>query len=194
MILQTLGVLIQGAGITILFLHWRGKRSHGGGFLVAGWGLVILGAAPWFMSVSPERALALGALAPMALGLLFLAPDALPRLSADAARKKTKPTPEADDNDVAPPGRKTRNAGRLFASLVAAPLLALAAAGAYQVFVPGSIADRTVFSGFVAIAVWAAAALWFLATQKPWRASLIACAAATILAAGTFMIATQGAA
>jgi len=194
MLIQTLGVLVQGAGITILFLHWRAKRSHSGGFLAAGWALIALGAAPWFFGVAPERALAIAALAPMVLGLAFVAPDALPRLGANAARKKSKPVPESEETATPPPGRVFRNAGRWFAALIAAPVLALAGAAAYQAFTPGSIADRTVFSGFFAIAIWTAASLWLLAASKPWRAAGIACGGALLLSAAAYLFVSQGAA
>jgi hypothetical protein len=194
MVLQTLGVLIQGAGIYILFLHWRARRRHGGGFLAAGWALIALGAAPWFAGVSPERALAIAAFAPMIAGLAFLAPDALPRIGAKAARKKSKPVPEAEGRQAPEPKRFLRNAGRWFAALIAAPLLALAGAATYQALAPGSIADRTVFSGFFAIVVWTAAILWLLATSKPWRASGAACAIAALLGAAVYMLISQGAA
>lgn len=193
MLLQTLGVLIQGAGIYILFLHWRAKRIHSGGFLAAGWALIALGAAPWFLGAAPERALVIAAFAPMVLGLAFLAPDALPRLGANSARKKSKPVAEADDSETRQPGRTSRNAGRWFAALFAAPLLALACAAAFQAFVPGSIADRTVFSGFFAILIWTAAALWLLGTSKPWRAAGIACACTVLLSTSVFLLVSQGA-
>jgi hypothetical protein len=194
MLLQTLGVLIQGAGIYILFLHWRAKRRHGGGFLAAGWALILLGAAPWFFGASPERALAIATFAPMTFGLALLAPDALPRLRAGAARKRPRPIPDAEDNDAPQPGHALRIAGRWFAALIAAPLLALAAAAAYQALIPGSIADRTVFSGFLAIAMWASALLWLLAAAKPWRAAGSACAGALLLSALAFMAVSRGAA
>ena len=193
MLLQTLGVLIQGAGIYVLFLHWRAKRSHSGGFLAAGWALIALGAAPWFLGVAPERALAMAAFAPIAFGLAFLAPDALPRHNASTARKKLKQASNIDDNETPQAGSFLRNAGRWFAALIAAPLLALAGAAAFQAFIPGSIADRTVFSGFVAIAVWTGAILWLLAAAKPWRASGIACLCALLLGAAVFMAVSQGA-
>ena len=193
MLLQTLGVLIQGAGISILFLHWRARRRHGGGFLAAGWALIALGAAPWLLSVAPDRALALAMFAPMAFGLAFLTPDALPRLSANAARKKPKQFSNTEENETPKAGSALRNAGRWFAALIAAPLLALAGAAAYQALVPGSIADRTVFSGFVAIAIWTAAILCLLAASKPWRTAGIACACALILGAVVFTAASRGA-
>lgn len=194
MLLQTLGVLIQGAGISILFLHWRAKRAQSGGFLAAGWALIALGAAPWFIGVAPERALAIAAFAPMVLGLAFVAPDAMPRLGANASRKKSKPVLAPDETETPPQGRVLRNAGRWFAALIAAPFLALAGAAAYQAFTPGSIADRTVFSGFFAIAIWAAASLWLLAAAKPWRAGGIACGCALLLSAAVFVFLSQGAA
>lgn len=194
MLLQTLGVLIQGAGIYILFLHWRARRRHGGGFLAAGWALILLGAAPWFFGVSLERAMALAAFAPMAFGLAFLAPDALPRLGAGATRKKLNPVSDAGDSEALRPGSTLRNAGRWFAALIAAPLLALAGAAAFQALIPGSIADRTVFSGFLAIAIWTAALLWLLADAKPWRAVGFACAGALLLSALVFMAVSRGAA
>lgn len=192
MLLQTLGVLIQGAGIFILFLHWRAKRSHSGGFLAAGWVFILVGAAPWFIGVAPERALALAMFAPMAFGLTFLAPDALPRLGAGAVRKKPRPVLDAKDGVSPQPGRTLRNAGRCFAALITAPLLALASAAAYQALIPGSIADRTVFSGFLAIAVWTAAVLWLLATARPWRAAGAACVCALILSSVIFVAVSRG--
>lgn len=194
MLLQTLGVLIQGAGIYMLFLHWRARRRHSGGFLAAGWALIALGAAPWFLSVAPERALAMAAFAPMVIGLAFLAPDALPRLRSKRAPKKFKPASTTEDNETPLAGSFLRNAGRWFCALIAAPILALAGAAAYQAFIRGSIADRTVFSGFVAIAVWTSAILWLLAASRPWRAAGIACACALIIGGGVFLAVLRGSA
>lgn len=187
LLLQTLGVLAQAAGLLVLFLHWRARRGLGGGALAAGWALVLAGAAPWFAHAAPERALALAALAPMALGLLFLAPDAWPRVAARAAKPaRAEPAAEPDAESPAP-GRVSRNIARWIAGVVAAPALALAAAAAAQAFAPGAVADRIVLSMLVAIAMWTAAALWLLSSAKPWRASLTALLLAVAIGGATIV-------
>jgi hypothetical protein len=192
MLLQSIGVLIQAAGILILYLHWRRRRGSHGAFLVSGWALMALGAAPWFLSASPERALAIGMLPPMLAGLLLLAPDALPRIAAKTAIKKTKVVAGADEPVSPAPGSAARNAGRWFAVLIAAPSLGLSAATIWQIIYPGGVADRTVFSSLVLIAVWIAALLWLLASDRPWRAGLAVCAAATLLGVGAILHLFQG--
>jgi hypothetical protein len=192
LLLQALGVLAQAAGLLLLFLHWRARRGLGGAALAAGWALVLLGAAPWFLGVAPERALALAALAPMTFGLFFLAPDALPRV-AGGAMKNERTTPAAELDAEAPtPGRLSRNIARWLASLVAAPALALSAAAASQAFTPGATTDQIVFSVLVTIAVWTAAALWLLATTKPWRATLIALALTATISGATYLKVSSG--
>jgi hypothetical protein len=192
LVLQTLGVAAQAAGLLLLFLHWRARRGLGGAALTAGWALVLAGAAPWFANASPERALALAALAPMALGLVLLAPDAWPRLAAGSS-KRARAEPAADlDADAPMPGRFSRNSARWIASIVAAPALAFAAATAWQAFTPGPTVDQIVFSTLVTIAVWTAAALWLLSTNKPWRATMIALIFAAALGAATSFKAIGG--
>jgi hypothetical protein len=184
---QALGVLAQAAGLLLLFLHWRARRGLGGAALAAGWALILAGAAPWFVNAAPERALALAALAPMALGLLFLAPDALPRI-ANGAAKPARAEPVADlDAETPAPGRVSRNIARWVAGIVAAPALALAAAAAWQAFTPGATAGQIVVSTLVTIAAWTAAALWLLSTAKPWRATLIAVVLAAAIGGATYV-------
>ena len=142
--LQIAGIAAQSAGLLVLFLHWRAKRGLGAVTLVLGWTLVALGAIPWLLSVSPERGLAIAMLAPMASGLLLLAPDGLSRLGNGAKPKKERGVDPATalEPETATQGRLSRNVARWIGSVIAAPALALAAAAAWQAFVPGAIADR----------------------------------------------------
>jgi hypothetical protein len=192
LVFQTLGVAAQAAGLLLLFLHWRARRGLGGAALAVGWALVFAGAAPWFANAAPERALALAALAPMALGLVLLAPDAWPRIAAGPWRRvRTEPAADPDAETPAP-GRLSRSSARWIASIVAAPALAFAAAAAWQAFAPGPPVDQIVFSTLVTIAVWTAAALWLLSTEKPWRATMIALVLAAAIGAATSFKAIGG--
>lgn len=187
MLLQTLGILVQAAGLAVLFLHWRAKGGLGGVALAGGWALVVLGAAPWLLTASPEKALALGTLAPMMAGLALLAPDALPRVLAGKARRdRIRPAEPADEAQVAPPGRAARNAARWFGALIAAPGMALASVAAWVAFAPLSASDSLVSGVFLLAAIWTGALLWLLASARPWRSALFVCAAALLLAALAF--------
>lgn len=195
MMLGVLGVLVQAIGAAMLFMHWRAKRGLSGAMLALAWALIIVGAAPWFAHVSPERALALGVLAPMAWGLALLAPDGLARVSGGASGKR-KREPRAEEIDAeapAPAGRRSRTIARWYAGLIAAPALALAAAGAWQAFTVGAAEDRIVFSGLIFIAVWTAASLWLLAAARPWRAAGIATVLALALGASVYAAIASGA-
>lgn len=193
--LQVLGVLVQLAGLTLLFLHWRAKRGLGGGVLVAAWTLMAIGAAPFFFHDSPEKALALGLLAPMAAGLFLLAPDALPRIGPSAAKRKDRTRDNTESEEaVFGAGRVSRNIARWFAALIAAPALTLAAGAAFQAFAPFNAIDRMVFSTLLLIAVGAIVFLWLLSTTRPWRSAFIACCIALALSAGVYAIVSNGAA
>lgn len=172
MLAPALGVALQCAGLLLVFAHWRARRRSDASGLVAGWTLMLLGAAPWLMSVSVERALAIASLAPMMFGLILLAPDAFPRLRTSSARKRNEGDAEAEP-ETRSSHRVSRNAARWVASLIAAPSVALAAAAAWQALVPGALADRVVASTGVLIVVWTFAALASLSTQRPWLLSLV---------------------
>ncbi|WP_135213090.1 hypothetical protein [Vitreimonas flagellata] len=192
--LQILGMMVQVAGLAILYLHWRAKRGLGGAVLVAGWALIALGALPWLMHVSIERGLALAMLAPMAAGLFLLAPDALARVGNSATPKKARAAQESLEAESTSPGRLSRNVARWIGALIAAPALALAAMAAWQAFVPGVNADRFAFSIFALMIVWTAATLWLLATMRPWRATLVTTFAAFVLGGGAYLFVLGGAA
>lgn len=194
--LQILGIAVQATGLAILYLHWRAKRGLGGAALVAGWVLIALGAFPWLMHVSIERGLALAMLAPMAAGLLFLAPDGLARIGNGATPKKARAAQDATalESESASPGRMSRNIARWTGSLIAAPALALAAMAAWQSFVPGTHADRFAFSILALMIVWTAALLWLLATMRPWRATFATTLAAFVLGGSAHLFVSGGAA
>ena len=194
--LQIAGIAAQSAGLLVLFLHWRAKRGLGAVTLVLGWTLVALSAIPWLLSVSPERGLAIAMLAPMASGLLLLAPDGLSRLGNGAKPKKERGVDPATalEPETATQGRLSRNVARWIGSVIAAPALALAAAAAWQAFVPGAIADRVAFSILVLMIVWTAALLWLLSTMRPWIAAALITIAAFGLGAGAHAFVTGGAA
>lgn len=181
--LQALGILVQAAGLAVLLRHWRTRNGLGGGVLAGAWALIVLGAAPWLLTVSGDKAVALGALAPMLLGLALLAPDALPRLTSGKVRRE-RPIREAVDTDeMAAAGRARRNAARWFGALVAAPALSVAAVAVCLAYAPWSPIDSTVLSAFLFAGVLTGALLWLLASTRPWRADLIGCAAALVMAA-----------
>jgi len=183
MLLQALGILVQAAGLGVLFLHWRAKGGLGGGALIGGWALVVLGAAPWLLGVSVERSLALGALAPMIFGLALLAPDALPRLANGKVRRARPVREAANDTEIAAAGRASRNAARWFGALIAAPGLTFAVVAALLAYAPWKPIDTMVVSAFLFAGVLTAALLWLLASTRPWRDDLICCGAALLLAA-----------
>ncbi|MDG2521574.1 hypothetical protein P7B02_08470 [Caulobacter segnis] len=181
--LQALGILVQAAGLAALLMHWRAKSGLGGGVLAGAWALVILGAAPWLLTVSPEKALALGSLAPMMFGLALLAPDALPRINSGKVKRDRTAREPADDADMAAAGRVSRNTARWFSALVAAPALTLAASAAWLAYVPLGPIDSLVSCAFLMAAVLTGALLWLLSVTRIWRHVLFACAAALVLAA-----------
>jgi hypothetical protein len=183
MLWQALGILVQAAGLALVFAHWRTRGGLGGGALAGGWALVLAGAAPWLLTASPEKALALGSLAPMLAGLGLLAPDALPRVGAVKDRRGRPVRREpGEEGPAAVDGRLSRNVARWFAALIAAPALALAAAAAWQAFVPLGPNDNLVGSAFLIVAVWTAAILWLLASVRPWRPVLWTSGVALLLA------------
>lgn len=181
--LQALGILVQAAGLAALLVHWRAKNGLGGAALAGAWALVILGAAPWLLASSPEKALALGALAPMMFGLALLAPDALPRTTSGKVRRDRPAREPADETGMAATGRTSRNAARWFAALVAAPALTLAVSAAWLAYAPFGAIDSLVSCAFLMAAVFTAALLWLLSVTRIWRHVLFACAAALVLAA-----------
>ena len=183
MLLQALGILVQAAGLAVLFLHWRAKGGLGGPALAGAWALIVLGAAPWLLTVSPEKAVALGSLAPMLFGLALLAPDALPRVVNGKVRRQRPVREAADDSGIAAPGRASRNVARWFGALVAAPAVAAAATAAWLAYAPWNAVDSMVLAAFLLMAVVTAAWLWLLASLRPWRVTLICCGAALLLAA-----------
>lgn len=182
MLLQVLGVIIQAAGLILLHQHWRVRGGLGGGALLGAWVLIILGAAPWLIGVSPERALALGVLAPMLIGLLLLAPDAYARLSGARARSARPRRPARADPGEAAAALSGTGGARWFSALVAAPALCAAAAAAWLAYSPLSAVDSMVFSAFLMAAILTAALLRLLATARPWCEALITCGAALLLA------------
>lgn len=184
MLLQAIGVVVQASGLALLFLHWRTKGGLGGGALFGAWTLMFLGAAPWLIGASPEKAAALGALAPMMIGLALLAPDALPRLAGGKARRERPArASSADEVELAAAGRASRNAGRWFSALVAAPALSVAAVAAWLVYAPLGAVDTMVFGVFLMTAVLTGGLLWLLSAVRPWRRAAFACGATVLLAA-----------
>lgn len=179
--LQVLGILVQATGLAVLLLHWRGKGGLGGPALAGAWVLIVIGATPWLLTVAPDKAVALGSLAPMMFGLALLAPDALPRLASSKTRRQ-RPVREAADDGVAAAGRASRNAARWFGALIAAPGLSVAVAAAFLAFSPWSSIDSIVFSALLLAAALTGGLLWLLASLKPWRDDFICCGAALLLA------------
>ncbi len=155
----------------------------GGGVLAGAWALIVLGAAPWLLTVSGDKALALGTLAPMLLGLALLAPDALRRQTSGKVRRERPIREVVDTDEMAAAGRARRNAARWFGALVAAPALSVAAVAVCLAYAPWSPIDSTVLSAFLFAGVLTGALLWLLASTRPLRADLIGCAAALVLAA-----------
>lgn len=151
--------------------------------LAGAWALIVLGAAPWLLTVSLDKAVALGSLAPMLLGLALLAPDALPRLSSGKFRRERPVREATDESEIAAAGRASRNAARWFGALVAAPALSVAAAAVCLAYAPWSAIDSTVLSAFLFAGVLTGALLWLLASTRPWRADFMGCATALVLAA-----------
>ncbi|KCZ86118.1 hypothetical protein HAD_10545 [Hyphomonas adhaerens MHS-3] len=195
-ILQTLGIAGQAAGIALLYLNWRTRQGRGGAILAAGWTLILLGMAPWLLNVSVERGLAIASLAPMVVGLLLSAPNGLTDLKRNLrerpARSRTMRETALSDAEIATPGRVSRNMARWAGAVVATPALSIAAMAAWQASMPGTPANRVGFSIFVLIVVWVAALLWLLASERPWRTALLTCGGAVVLGGGVFILASGG--
>lgn len=191
--LQTLGITGQGAGIALLYLHWRSRQGLGGAALAAGWALVLLGMVPWLLNVSVARGIALAAIAPMVAGLFLSAPNGLADLERNAKEHSSRSRPargttSATESEIALSGRLSRNVARWVGALIATPALSIAAMAAWQAFVPGTPANRAGLSIFVLIIVWMATLLWLLASERPWRVTLVSGTGAAVLGASVFIL------
>ena len=195
-ILQTLGIAGQAVGVALLFLNWRIRHGSGGGFLAAGWTLILLGMVPWLLNVSVERGLAIASLAPMVAGLLLSVPNGLTDLKRNSrdrpVRLRTMRETGLSDAGIATRGRVSRNMARWVGAVVGTPALSIAAMAAWQASMPGTAASRVGFSIFVLIVVWVATLLWLLASERPWRAALLTCGGAVVLGGGIFILASGG--
>jgi hypothetical protein len=195
-ILQTLGIAGQAAGLALLYLCWRSWQGYGGLALAAGWALILFGMVPWLLNVSVERGLALASLGPMVVGLFLSIPNGLTDLSRNSkdrpARSRAVRETTPSDADIAAPGRLSRNVARWAGALIATPALAIAAMAAWQAFMPGTPVNRAGFSIFALIIIWTAALLWLLASERPWRVALMTGVGAAFLGGSVLILASGG--
>lgn len=158
-------------GAWLLRRAWLAKADDGGGYRLAGWGMILFSLAWPTIVIGPALGLfvALAAISTGALGMVATGATFRKARAARAGSGRDSLAPE-------PLERPTTRWRTTLRWLLAGPIGMIAAMAigiAYSVWVPGAPQTRLVIGGLIVPVVWGAAMAWTLADNRILRATAV---------------------